>query len=118
MSSFVSRALSHVHSAVSLLHQPSTTKTLLEEVLEKTTNAIGKLQESSIFFSNSFDELTRDFKGTDLALRVGVGFLGGDLFEVLSSLRNCETLRPESVSGLNPLAAATDGRTCIIRGIS
>ena len=77
-----------------------------EEVLGKTNDAIRMLHEASIFFSNSFDELTREFKGTDLALRVGVRFLGGDLFEVQASLRSCETLRPESVSGLNSLAAA------------
>ncbi len=110
----VSRALSHVHCAVSLLHQPLTTKSFLDEVLGKTTSAIYMLDESSIILSSSFDELIREFKGTELALRFGVGFLGGDWLDVLSSLRSCETLWPESVSGLHPNSAdrVRDGETC------
>ena len=45
------------------------------------------LDESSILLSNSFDALIREFKGTEYALHVGIGFLGGDWLEVLSSLR-------------------------------
>ena len=43
-----------------------------KDVLGKTTCGIRMLEESSIFLSNSFDELNREFKGTELALRVGI----------------------------------------------
>ena len=63
-----------------------------EEVLEKTTSAISMLEEWSVFLSNSNDEFIREFKGTELALRVGAGLMGGDWLEALPSLRSCETL--------------------------
>ena len=69
---FVSRGLSHVDCDVSLLDQPLRTQMLFEEVLEKTTSAIRMVEESSIFLSNSNDELIREFKGTELALRVSL----------------------------------------------
>ena len=82
----------------------------------KTSSAIRMLDESRIFLSNSFDELNREIKGTELALRFGVGFLVGNWPEVLLSLRNCETLWPKSVSGLiaNSTARFREDEICRI----